>query len=281
VAELTGVLGQSQPRVSRHLRILADAGLAENFREGRWVFYRLAPAAARATPWLADLAPADDPVLKRDRAAMANLRHQREREALSRGRAPFPAFSVGTVPGLGEFLDEALGAEGPINDVLDIGAGSGTLLCHLGSRVRRGVGIDADASMRAIARARLRDAGLAHCTVRAGDAHALPFADQAFDVVIVDEVLRASERRPRLLAEAARVLRPAGRLLLIERILPAARRLPAAADRDAIYENQVAALAGAAGLRLVRRQWLPGRVPDRALFVAVRDQALERSGTDG
>lgn len=241
VAELTAVLGQSQPRVSRHLRILQAAGLVDHFREGRWVYYRIAPGLAGAfMPWLTGRLTGDAVVMA-DRARMAGLRRQREHQAL-RGvrRLGGPAGFGDVVPG--ELLDAALGGAAA-GEVLDIGSGTGTVLCQLARRARRAVGLDAAPGMRVIARARLREAGLAGCTVRAGDAHALPFADRSFDGVVVDEVLRTSADPARVLAEAARVLRADGCLLVLDHILPAVRRLPADAAPDALYENEVAALA--------------------------------------
>lgn len=294
VGELCTVLDQSQPRVSRHLRLLSEAGLIENFREGRWVFYRLAPGtAAGGIGRCLDALRADgDAVVAADRTRMGELRRQREgaalREAgavLLRGVAAGHEERGHLAEALAEVLDLDLDkARDPgrpsLGEVLDIGCGSGTVLGILAPRVQSAVGIDPSPAMRQLARSRLHAAGLDRCTLRDADMHALPFATGRFDLVVVDEVLGLTREPDQVLREAARVLRPGGRLLVLERVLPAVRRLPDAANGH-LYENQLAALLGAAGLHIARRQWLPGRTPDRAVFLASAEPPRARTGTYG
>jgi SAM-dependent methyltransferase len=290
VGELCAVLDQSQPRVSRHLRLLSEAGLIENFREGRWVFYRLAQGtgAGGIGRCLEALRADGDAVVAADRARMGELRRRREAAALReagvvllRGGAAGSEERGHLAEALAEVLD--LGPDRPsLGEVLDIGCGSGTVLGILAPRVRSAVGIDPSPAMRQLARSRLHAAGLDRCTLRDADMHALPFETGRFDLVVVDEVLGLTREPGQVLREAARVLRPGGQLLVLDRVLPAVRRLPEAAG-GALYENQLAVLLGAAGLHVARRQWLPGRTPDRAVFLATVEppRARARTGTYG
>jgi ArsR family transcriptional regulator len=134
--------------------------------------------------------------------------------------------------------------------------------------------------MRLLARSRVHQSGLANCTVRNGDLVALPFADNSFDLVVLDEVLGASADRRRGLSEAGRVLRRDGRLVIFDRIRPVSRRL-SGADDGALIENQLAAELGEVGLRVGSRVWLPGRAMEYALLVATPAAEYQRTGTDG
>jgi SAM-dependent methyltransferase len=286
VGELVEVLGQSQPRVSRHLRILADAQLVRSFRDGHWVYYRLEPAAATAgvVPQLVSLARTREPLLAADQGRMADIRQRRERYAYTAPAGPqhWVEPSAGARPSdavLAQALTDALGA-GPPGDVLDIGVGAGSLLRQLAPRARQAVGLDVSRAMRVLARSRLQGAGLGQATVRAGDMHALPFPDLSYDVVVLDEVLSLSPEPQQALAEAARVLRPAGRLLVLDRIQPAALRLPQAATSRVVIENQLGAMLRAVGLKGGAPNWFPARHPGLAWLTATLAPVAVRSGTD-
>ncbi|MBS7541703.1 ArsR/SmtB family transcription factor [Ancylobacter oerskovii] len=222
VSELTEILGQSQPRISRHLKLLAEAGLVERFREASWVFYRRATdtlAAALTDALLALMAP-DDDILLRDherleavraaRAAQAQAyfrAHAHEWDALRRLHAPDDQVEQAIV--------EALAGVG-IDALLDLGTGTGRILELFAPRIDRGVGIDLSADMLAVARANLERAGAKNCSVRQGDIYNLALPRDAFDVVIVHQVLHFLEDAPRALKEAARVLKPGGHLLVVD-----------------------------------------------------------------
>lgn len=272
VGDLVNVLEQSQPRVSRHLRLLAEAGLVESFREGRSIYYRLADAVLDdgIGDYLAALLRGPDPTLRRDRERMAQSRRQRERDALRPGTRALRPGAMPAQEGLAESLDALLG-KAALGRVLDVGAGAGHLLHLLASRARQIVGVDSSAAMRQLARSRLY--GARRWTIREADATALPFADGDFDLVILDEVLAASRQPATILREVRRVLDAHGRLLILDRVLPVVRRLPALAAGDELSERQLAALLRAEGFAVRSRQWLPGRVPDRALFLAVMNEA--------
>jgi DNA-binding transcriptional ArsR family regulator len=273
VGDLVAVLEQSQPRVSRHLRLLTEAGLVESFREGRSIFYRWSPAgldAGVAGP-VAALAASPDPTIARDRDRLRKLSRQREREALRRalraGRAGGLHSTDDGDAALAELIHAILGAA-PLGQVLVVGCGSGDVLRLLLARVRSAVGTEPSAHRRDLARARLREAGVPRWTIRDAEAARLPFEPGAFDLVILQDVLGAgrTSESGAILAEATRVLVPAGRLLILDRVLPTDGELPA----------RLAAL----GLLVSRRQWLPGRTPDRALFLAGLPAAIPaRTGT--
>jgi ArsR family transcriptional regulator len=286
VGELVDVLGQSQPRVSRHLKLLTEAGLVEHFRDGQCVYYRLAPATRTAAlrDQVLEMARAGDPLIETDAARMAGIRRRRERDALTDPTGPRrwaePGADRPHEAALRHAFDEALGTAAPLGDLLDVGAGSGLVLRLLGPRARHAVGLDATRAMRVLARTRLQEAGLARCTVRAGDMHALPFPDLSFDVVVLDEVLTLTNRPARVLAEAVRVLRPLGRLLILDRILPAVRRLPEGVSREVLFDNQLNTLLRGLGLKLTQRSWLPGKTLEHALFTAIVAGGQQRTGTD-
>jgi ubiquinone/menaquinone biosynthesis C-methylase UbiE len=134
--------------------------------------------------------------------------------------------------------------------------------------------------MRVLARSRLRQAGLGRCTIRSGDMHALPFPDLSFDVVVLDEVLSLTDEPQRALAEAVRVVRPAGRLLVVDRIRPAALRLPSGVAGRALFENQLQAMLRGLGLKAASPAWFPGRALEYAWMTATAAAPRLRTGTD-
>ncbi|MEI9983954.1 MAG: metalloregulator ArsR/SmtB family transcription factor [Aliidongia sp.] len=220
VTELTTILGQSQPRVSRHLKLLCEGGLLERFREGNWVFYRLARGGKGVARRLVDLVSADDPTVLRDHARLAEIGRERERNAaayFARNAHRWAAIRSLHVPeqevesALRQFVDGA-----SVTDLLDIGTGTGRMLEVFGPQVDHAVGLDLSRDMLAVARVNLERAQLRNCTVRHGDMYALPFAVPSFDLVILHQVLHFAERPAEAVAEAARVLRPGGRLVIVD-----------------------------------------------------------------
>lgn len=210
VGELCRILGQSQPRVSRHLRLLTEAGFLDRFREQQCVYYRT-PATGARLPWLAELlAGLDvaDPALRRDSVRRAVVVADRARE--------LDADSLADDADLAALLQEDLGPTG-CGALLDIGTGTGRMLALLGHRATHAIGIDISAPSLRAARARVHGLGLAHCEFHSADMYALPGEAASFDTVTLDRVLAAAEHPGAVLAEATRVLRPGGRLLLIER----------------------------------------------------------------
>jgi len=222
VGEIAEALNQSQPRVSRHLKLLADAGLIERLPEGAWVFYRLAHGggAGRLLDGLFGLLPQDDARLAGDRHRLAGIRARRARQAQDYFRTNARRWDrLGALhideAEIERVLLELLG-KGEVDDLLDIGTGTGRVLTVLGPRIGRGEGLDNSPAMLAIARAKLAEAGLRNCHVRHGDMYDLPWPARSFDAVTVHQVLHFAERPAAAIAEAARMLRPGGRLVIVD-----------------------------------------------------------------
>jgi ubiquinone/menaquinone biosynthesis C-methylase UbiE/DNA-binding transcriptional ArsR family regulator len=222
VSDLTDILRQSQPRISRHLKLLAEAGLIERFREGTWAFFRLSEqggGAEVARALLARLNPAD-PTIARDRDRLAAVRAARAAAAQAYFRAHAAEWDrirklhVADAS-VEEAIRSALGDK-PFRSLLDLGTGTGRMLELFGAEIERGLGLDLSLDMLLLARDRLERAGLKHCSVRQGDIYDLPLGNDSFDVVILHQVLHFLDDGARAIREAARVLRPGGRLLVVD-----------------------------------------------------------------
>jgi ArsR family transcriptional regulator len=221
VSEFTEILGQSQPRLSRHLKLLCEAGLLERGREGANVWFAVPPGEAGSlTRGLLERLPADDPVLEADRRHGARVLAERARiasESFQRKGADWDEMRALDLPAPAvEASLLMLVPEGSGGRLLDIGTGTGRVLELLGPRVDQGLGVDASRAMLALARSRLARAGLAHCSVRQADMYRLPLADGSFDIAVLQMVLHHAEDPEGVLAEAARALRPGGRLIVVD-----------------------------------------------------------------
>lgn len=222
VKDLTAILGQSQPRISRHLKLLADAGLIDRYPEGAWVFYRLTDggAARRMTGDLLTLIDAGDSILVRDRERLAAVK--REHAETARRYFAENAGDWDTIRALHvaeksveSAMLEALG-DRSFDSLLDLGTGTGRLLELFAPLYARAIGLDASSDMLAVARANLDRARISNAQVRLGDINHLPFVPNSFDVVTIHQVLHYLDEPERAIAEAARVLRPGGRLLIVD-----------------------------------------------------------------
>ena len=222
VSELTHILGQSQPRVSRHLKLLCEAGLLDRFREGSWVFYRLnqsGPTSALARQLVAACDESDPTValdlqrlnaIKRQRAEIAGAYFRENAAQWHRIRSLY--VDEGEVE---TALVEIIAAS-ETRDLLDIGTGTGRMLEILAPRVQNALGIDQSREMLSIARVNLEQSGLDNASVRLGDMYQLALPDASFDAVVVHQVLHYADRPAAAIAEAARVLRPNGILVLVD-----------------------------------------------------------------
>ncbi len=222
VSDLTDILHQSQPRISRHLKLLAEAGLVERFREGTWAFFRLAEqggGAAVASALLDQLDPADQSIA-RDRARLASVRAARAAAAQAYFRAHAAEWDrirkLHVADAAVEAAIKAALADKPFRSLLDLGTGTGRMLELFGGKIERGLGLDLSLDMLLLARDRLERAGLKNCSVRQGDIYDLPLANDSFDVVILHQVLHFLDDGARAIREAERVLRPSGRLLVVD-----------------------------------------------------------------
>lgn len=254
VSELTEVLGQSQPRVSQHLKQLCEAGLLRRFRDGKRVYYRLPAAGGVAQRRLLGLIPSEEAQFAED---AVRLRQLRGSGVSSTAAHPAAAEDPARRAIHRALLDQTVAA--PLGDLLDVGCGRGGVLKLLASRANRAIGVDIDSNARDIARAELLLAGLPNCSLRQGDMHRLPFDDADFDTIVLDDVLTDAEHPVQVLREARRLLRPAGRLLLLLEI----------ADQDAAdLRSQMADWSAAAGLRLAPPRLVPRAAPSWLLSVA-------------
>jgi ubiquinone/menaquinone biosynthesis C-methylase UbiE len=221
VSEFTEILGQSQPRLSRHLKLLCEAGLLERVREGANVWFAVPTGEAGAlTRELLTRLAEDDPTVAADRRQASRVLAERARtasESFQRKGADWDEMRALGLPAAS--IEEKLLTLVPERHggrLLDIGTGTGRVLELLGPRVAEGLGIDASRAMLALARSRLARAGLAHCSVRLADMYRMPLHDARFDIAVLQMVLHHAEDPEGVLLEAARVLRPAGRLIVID-----------------------------------------------------------------
>ncbi len=281
VVEFTEILGQSQPRLSRHLRLLGEAGLLEREREGANVWFTL-PAAdtesgALARAILARL-PEDDSILMDDRRHAARVMAERARaasESFRRKGADWDEMRALELPAAS--VEQALLSllpEADIGRLLDIGTGTGRLLELLAPRVSIALGVDASRAMLALARTRLSRPGLSHCAVRLADMYRLPLGDAGFDLVVLHMVLHHAEDTASVLAEAARVLRPGGRLVVVD-LAPhePAATLGLAFRWPGFTDARMTELMHAAGLEPQAAITVPGPL-DTRLWPALRVPAL-------
>jgi len=250
VSDLTDILGQSQPRISRHLKLLVEAGLVERHREGAWAFFRLTDRGAASLilrPLLESLDRADTRLLD-DRTRLEAVRAQRSQAAqafFSRLAPDWDRIRSLHAPDtvVEDAVLEILGPK-PIRTLLDLGTGTGRMLQLLGPRATRVVGLDASHAMLSVARANLEKAGQTRVELRQGDIYAPPFPRDTFDLVIVHQVLHYLDDPARALREAARLVAPGGRILVVDfaphnleflREAQAHRRLGFAADQVASW----------------------------------------------
>jgi ubiquinone/menaquinone biosynthesis C-methylase UbiE/DNA-binding MarR family transcriptional regulator len=278
VGDLVGVLEQSQPRVSRHLKLLVDAGLVEKFRDNHYVYYRLATNEQHRQPVaeiLASLSSA--PEIIADRERLEGVRQLREKEAynqINTRQTWVESFrsDSGEEP-LNEALDDALGTV-EVGDLLNVRSGSGRLLKHLAPLARTATGVDRSKAMRLLARSKLQQAGLTGFTLRNADGISLPFPARSFDTIVLNEALGLAEDKRQALAESVRVMRRGGRLIIIDWVQSVAlqnKGLLQKTDHGSgmLVENQLRALLAEQGLVVGRRSWLPGKSPNYALFLAI------------
>ncbi len=222
VSELVAILRQSQPRISRHLKLLVEAGLVERHREGAWVFLLVAQSgtsAHLAREIVAAIDPAD-PVLAADSARLAEVRRARAAQAAGYFATHAATWDEVRAMHVAEekveaAIREAVG-DRPFGSLLDVGTGTGRMLEVLAPQAGRALGIDQSPQMLGIARDRLGRAGLRNAQLRQGDIFALPVERDAFDLVVVHQVLHYLDDPSRALREAARTLRPGGRLLVVD-----------------------------------------------------------------
>lgn len=222
VTDLTEILGQSQPRISRHLKLLGEVALIDRYQEGAWAFFRLKQEGRTAAlvRQLLRAASENDPVLLRDGerlAAVKQARAERAQAYFSRNAAEWDELRrLHVSDAQVEAELKALVGSGKIDALLDLGTGTGRILELFQNQYRRATGVDASRDMLAVARANLDRAGVHHATVRLGDIFNLPLEGQEFDLVIIHQVLHFLDQPELAIAEAARMLKPGGRLAIVD-----------------------------------------------------------------
>ena len=265
VTELTFVLQQSQPRVSRHLKLMAEAGLISRHKEGNWVLFRLREqgcggALARA---LVDMLPAKDELLAGDILRLEEVRVQRQMRAADYFRinaadwASLRSLHVNETDVEQTMLGLLGGSR--FENCVDLGTGTGRILELLSNHADHLVGLDMSREMLAIARANLETHNLRNAQVRQADIYALPFADGFADLVTIHQVLHFLDDPQRALMEALRILAPRGKILIVDfaphdfeelRDLHAHRRL-------GISSEHMSSWFARAGLNLIKHDVLP------------------------
>jgi len=222
VMELGQILDQSQPRVSRHLKLLAEAGLVERFPDGAWVFYRLSADGDRRELVEAVLGrlKAGETVITRDGERLAQVRRAREADAAAYFERNAQRWNEVRSLYVAEdeveqAILEAVGP-GPFERLVDLGTGAGRMLTLLGDRARTALGLDLSQQMLNIARRQATDAGLDGCELRHGDIFSTGLKDGAADLVVIHRVLHYLNDPAAAVGEAARLVAPDGRLLIVD-----------------------------------------------------------------
>jgi ArsR family transcriptional regulator len=270
VKDLTEILGQSQPRVSRHLKLLADAGLVTRNAEGAWAYYGLAPngAGGDLARWLIRRLQPDDPDRVRDRSRLEAVRAAQHAQAAAYFAKVADSWDMLRSLHVAEEAVEAAIREslaGRVVDLLiDLGTGTGRMLELLKDHYQRGIGIDASREMIAVARAKLAAASIGHAQIRLGDIADLDNSAGEADVIVIHQVLHYFDDPGRMLAQARRALKPGGEMLIIDfapheleflRTHHAHRRL-------GLSEQQMAGWARAAGLSVANLKTFPPASPE-------------------
>jgi ubiquinone/menaquinone biosynthesis C-methylase UbiE len=284
VGELAQVLGQSQPRVSRHLKILGDAGVLERRKEGSWVFLTLvAPDkiepvfslidawADSATQALFAADSARIEAVRAERAEAANRYFAGHAEMWDQIRSLHVAESE-----VERAIDEALGRR-PLGRFVDVGTGTGRMIELFGPRATQAIGIDRSSDMLRVARVKLEAAGIAS-SLRQGDMYALPLADQSADTIVIHQVLHYAHSPAAAIAEAGRVLAPGGTLLVVDF---AAHEREELRERDAHirlgFEDEVmGGWFGSAGLQVDQVRHLKGGELTVTLWRGVKAAITQR-----
>jgi ubiquinone/menaquinone biosynthesis C-methylase UbiE len=278
VSELTRILDQSQPRVSRHLKLMCEAGLLERSQEGSWAFYRLAGsgAGAHTAQALITLMAQEHAITANDLERLALVKAEHVEEAARYFRENAAKWDlIRTLYLANERVEQAmLAAVGDkVGDHLDVGTGTGQVIRLFGNRVQHALGIDASREMLAVARANLESANLPHCQVRQGDLMALPINDGAMDLVTIHHVLHFLADPAAAVKEAARTLRGGGTTLIVD-FAPhdiESLRQQHAHRRLGFHDAEVRLWCHAAGLEKVHLQRFENaaRLGDQSLTVCL------------
>ena len=224
VGEIVQILGQSQPRVSRHIRILDEAGIAQRRKEGSWVFLRPGPilVSGQLDALFGQDGTGEGRTAQRDLAKLEQVRSARADMAASYFAVHASEWdqlrSLHVAESEVELAICAILQTAPLGAVLDIGTGTGRMIELFAGTATRFTAIDNNTEMLRVARAKLSGAGEAASRVEImlGDFNALPIADAQYDTILFHQVLHYAQSPERVIAEAARVLTPSGRMLIVD-----------------------------------------------------------------
>jgi ArsR family transcriptional regulator len=222
VSDLTDILGMSQPRVSRHLNLLAEAGVVDKHREGTWAFFDLVTTGpiGHLVQGVLALTDASDSVLAADLDRLTIVRSRRAAAAQEYFARIAPRWdeerslhaSDATVE---QAILETIGTT-KYKSVLDVGTGTGRMLQLLAKDATRAVGFDSSHSMLAVARANLERAEIRGVDLRQGDIYTPPLANDSFDLIVIHQVLHFLDDPARAVREISRLLTPGGRMLVVD-----------------------------------------------------------------
>lgn len=290
VGELAQVLGQSQPRVSRHVKILADARLTVRRKEGSWVFLGLGDEA-RIRPLLDAIdawtrIDGGDPWTVADAARLAAVRAERAAAAeryFAQHADQWDAIrSLHVAETEVEAAMMAVLGEGPLGRLVDIGTGTGRMIELFAPGAITACGVDRSPEMLRLARAKLAEADFANVELRQGDMYALPLGAGSADVVILHQVLHFAQQPAAAIAEAARLLDAGGRILIVD-FAPHEReelRTQDAHARLGFSDDQIARWFDAAGLAVAAVERLGGGELTVNLWLGTKPPAARPIGAE-
>ena len=265
VKDLTEILGQSQPRVSRHLKLLADAGLVTRNAEGAWAYYGLAPngAGGDLARWLIGRLRPDDSERVRDLKRLESLRATQQAQAADYFAKVAESWDMlRSLHAPEQEVEEAIVAalaDRTVDLLVDLGTGTGRMLELLASHYRRGIGIDSSREMIAVARSKLASAGIGHAQIRLADIADLDSGIGGADVVVIHQVLHYFDDPGRMIGQARRALKPGGEMLIVD-LAPhelEVLRTQHAHRRLGLSDDQMAVWAKAAGIDVVSLKTFP------------------------
>lgn len=277
VKDLTEILKQSQPRVSRHLKLLADAGLIERNAEGAWAYYGLAQDGdgAALAQWLVERVDNADADRRRDIERQQAVRSGQQAQATAYFAKVANSWNLLKTLHVPEEAVEAAVAEAlagrKVETLIDLGTGTGRMLEVLADRYKRGIGIDSSREMLAVARSRLAVAGLTHAQVRLGDIGDVDLNAGPADVIVIHQVMHYFDDPGRMLAQARRLLKPGGEMIIVDfaphdleflRTEHAHRRL-------GLSQSQMSGWAAAADLTVESVREFPSDNGERGLTVCL------------
>lgn len=276
VTELVSVLRQSQPRISRHLRLLCEARLLERHREGTWIFYRIAEGSdqAKLIKSIMEFCPYNDQILQHDQQRLTEVKRERDKKAaeyFEENAKNWDKIRSLYVPEtqVEDFLIEEVKGK-KINDLLDVGTGTGRMLELFSKYAKHGIGIDLSREMLAIARSHLEKNNIDHMHVRQGDMYDLALSDQSMDLVIFHQVLHFADDPLAAIKETARILRKGGSAMIVDFLPHKIEKLREEyAHRRLGFSNaEVSEWCKATNLIITKTEKMKGRELDIGIWIA-------------